>query len=96
MHSIQQTERFSKWLKALKDLAGKAQILRRLKRMEGGNFGDIKSVGENVHEMRIHFGPGYRIYFTSRGEEIVILLCGGDKDSQDADIRHAKDIAKDL
>ncbi|MDC7683261.1 type II toxin-antitoxin system RelE/ParE family toxin [Asticcacaulis sp. BYS171W] len=97
MISIQQTDRFSKWLKELKDGAARVQILRRLKRLQAdGNPGDYKSLGDGVSEMRIHSGPGYRLYFTRRGEEIVILLCGGDKGSQDADIRLAKDIAKDI
>lgn len=96
MITIQQTERFAKWLSELKNLTAKIQILRRLKRIEGGNLGDTKSVGDGVHEIRIHTGPGYRIYYTYQGEEIIFLLSGGDKDSQDADIVRAKEIAKEI
>lgn len=96
MITIHQTDRFARWLSDLKNLAAKIQILRRLKRIEGGNFGDTKSVGDGVHEIRIHTGPGYRIYYTYYGEEIIFLLSGGDKDSQDADIIRAKEIAKEI
>ncbi len=96
MITIHRTERFAKWLGDLRDLAVKVQILRRLKRIEGGNFGDTKSVGDGVHEIRIHSGPGYRMYYTYNGVEIVILLSGGDKDSQDSDILRAKEIAKEI
>lgn len=96
MITVHLTGRFAKWLNQLKNTAAKIQILRRLKRVEGGNLGDIKSVGDGVHEIRIHTGPGYRIYFTRKGDEIVFLLCGGDKDSQDVDILRAKEIAKEI
>lgn len=96
MITIHQTDRFARWLSDLKNLAAKIQILRRLKRIEGGNFGDTKSVGDGVHEIRIHTGPGYRIYYTYQGEDIIFLLSGGDKDSQDADIIRAKEIAKEI
>lgn len=96
MITIHQTARFAKWLSGLKNLAAKIQILRRLKRIEGGNLGDTKPVGDGIHEIRIHTGPGYRIYFILRGDEIIVLLSGGDKDSQDVDIVRAKEIAKEF
>ncbi|WP_343685367.1 type II toxin-antitoxin system RelE/ParE family toxin [Asticcacaulis sp.] len=96
MITLRQTDRFSNWLKELKDQQGKAQIIRRLKRLEtDGNFGDFSSVGDDVSELRIHAGPGYRVYYTRRVDQVVILLCGGDKGSQDADIRLAKALAKE-
>lgn len=96
MITLRQTVRFSNWLKDLKDQQSKAQIIRRLKRLEiYGNFGDYSSVGEDVSELRIHSGPGYRIYYTRRGDQVIILLCGGDKGSQDSDIRVAKALAKE-
>jgi len=77
----------------LQDFSAKAKILVRVERLAKGNPGDVKPVGEGVSEMRIHHGAGYRVYFTQRGEELIVLLCGGDKDSQDADIANAKKIA---
>jgi putative addiction module killer protein len=82
------TDEFDRWLKRLKDKASVARILSRIYRMEGGNFGDVKSVGENLFEARLFFGPGYRLYYTFQGPRLVLLLCGGDKSTQ------AKDIAK--
>ena len=78
-----------KWFKRLKDLKAKARIAVRIRRMEQGDVGDAKSVGGDVRELRLHFGPGYRIYFTERNGNIVILLAGGDKSSQSADIKAA-------
>lgn len=80
----------------MRDRAGRMNILRRLARLELGNFGDCRSVGENVLELRIQHGPGYRIYLTLRGSEIVLLLCGGDKDSQSRDIALAKRLKKEV
>ena len=91
-----QTEVFSKWLNKLLDRKGRALILSRIARMELGHFGDAKSVGAGVSELRISFGPGYRVYFTKRGEEVVILLCGGDKGSQSSDIKKAQEMAAKL
>jgi len=96
MVTVYQTAEFSTWLKGLKDNVAQARILVRIKRFEEGNFGDVKSVGEGVYEARFTFGPGYRIYYVKRGEEITILLCGGDKGSQEDDIRNAKIIAKEI
>ena len=89
MKIIRQTERYMKWFKRLKDLKAKARIAVRIRRMEQGDVGDAKSVGGDVRELRLHFGPGYRIYFTERNGNIVILLAGGDKSSQSADIKAA-------
>lgn len=81
---------YSDWLKGLRDARGRGVIRVRVDRLAGGNFGDCDSVGEGVHELRIDFGPGYRVYFAEDGPKIVILLLGGDKASQTRDIRTAK------
>lgn len=94
-YTIKQTEVFSKWLKKLKDIKGKVSILRRLDRVQKGNFGDHKSLGDNLYEFRITTGPAYRVYYTKRGEEIIILLLGGDKATQSDDIKKAKDLNKE-
>lgn len=96
MVTVHQTNQFSSWLKGLKDNTAQARILVRIKRFESGNFGDSKSVGDGIFEARFPFGPGYRVYYLKRGEEVTILLCGGDKSSQEDDIRKAKVIAKDI
>lgn len=96
MYTIKQTELFSKWLKKLKDIKGKVAIIRRIERIKDGNFGDYKSVGDEVFELRIVVGPGYRVYYTNKDEEIVILLWGGDKSTQSDDIIKAKKLAKEL
>lgn len=80
---------FSKWLNSLKDIQAKAKIRIRLDRLSLGNLGDCKSVGNGVYELRIDYGPGYRVYFGQDGDVIIILLCGGDKHSQQADIHKA-------
>lgn len=90
MARIAQTEEFSAWLHRLRDAKGKAVIVERIQRVARGLQGDVKSVGSGVSELRIKQGPGYRVYFTRRGGELVILLCGGDKSSQDSDIRKAQ------
>lgn len=81
---------YSSWLGTLKDKIGKARIISQVDRMELGIFGDSKSVGEGVSELRIHYGPGYRVYYAQEGKNIYLLLCGGDKSSQDKDIKLAK------
>jgi putative addiction module killer protein len=91
---IRQTEIYAKWFKSLRDQNAKARIDIRIRRVSLGNFGDAKSVGEGVRELRIDYGPGYRVYFVQRQEVLVILLCGGDKRTQDKDIRTAKSLAK--
>ncbi|PWU22374.1 MAG: addiction module killer protein [Bdellovibrio sp.] len=87
---------FEEWLGALKDRQVVAQIQKRLIRIELGNFGDVKPVGRGISEMRIHVGPGYRIYFAQEGNQIIILLCGGDKGSQAKDIKLAQEYWADL
>jgi putative addiction module killer protein len=96
MYIIQKTEYFDSWLIRLNDIRAKGKILARLKRAELGNLGDYKSLGEGVFEMRINYGPGYRLYFTRSKEVVIILLFGGDKSSQLKDIKKAKQIAKEI
>lgn len=94
MAEIVETEAFSKWLKALRDALGRRAIVRRLARIAStDNFGDHASVGDGVSELRIDVGPGYRLYYTIREGRVVWLLGGGDKDSQERDIRRAKEMA---
>jgi len=87
------TDFFDRWLVGLRDWQARAKIETRIRRLSLGNPGDVKPVGEGVSEMRIDYGPGYRVYFMGRGPVVVVLLCGGDKGSQDQDIALAKDIA---
>lgn len=96
MIEIRQTEVFSEWLLGLRDLRARARIQARIDRLESGNAGDVKPVGERVSEMRIDYGPGYRVYFIRRGSELIILLAGGDKSSQLKDIRGALSLARNL
>ena len=96
MIEVRQTEIFSKWLRALRDRRARVRIQARIDRFEAGNSGDIKPVGGGVFEMRIDYGPGYRVYFVKRGSKLVILLAGGDKGSQAKDIEKAKQIAEEL
>ncbi len=96
MKTIYTTEAFDGWFASLRDKQSARRIQARIDRAEEGNFGDHKSVGEGVSEMRIHHGPGFRVYFTLRGLEIVILLAGGDKSSQTKDIELAHDLARQL
>ena len=95
MYKIKQTNKFSSWLSKLKDIKGKVSILRRIDRFKNGNFGDYKSLGENISELRIQSGPGYRVYYTKKDDEIIILLVAGDKSTQVTDIKKAKDLAKE-
>ncbi len=95
MYLIKQTEVFRKWLHKLKDVKAKVSILRRVERMKIGNFGDCKFLGDNISELRLSIGPGYRIYYTLFESEIIILLVGGDKSTQAADIEKAKKLAKE-
>ncbi|WP_053765357.1 type II toxin-antitoxin system RelE/ParE family toxin [Leptospirillum ferriphilum] len=93
---LRQTETFSRWLSSLKDRQGQARILSRLDRIAMDNFGDAKSVGEGISEIRIDSGPGYRLYFVRRENAVILLLCGGDKSTQDRDISRAKELAQNL
>jgi putative addiction module killer protein len=88
--------RLSDWLNSLKDQKAKARILHRLSQAALGNFGDCEPVGEGVSEMRIHHGPGFRVYFVRHGAAVYVLLCGGDKSSQRRDIARAKRMAREL
>jgi putative addiction module killer protein len=96
MIEVRKTAVFTTWLAKLRDQNAKGRIVSRISRLEQGNPGDVKSVGGGVSEMRIDYGPGYRIYFAPRGSTIVILLCGGDKRTQDADIKTAKALVQEL
>jgi putative addiction module killer protein len=83
-------EPFSEWIERLRDVVGRKRIFARIDRLAQGNYGDCESVGEGVSELRMFFGPGYRVYFGERDNELVVLLCGGDKSSQTQDIKNAK------
>ena len=93
MVEVRQTAEFAEWLARLRDLRARARIAARIERLGFGLTGDAKSVGSGVSELRIDYGPGYRVYFARRGNELVILLCGGDKGAQDRDIAKAKEMA---
>lgn len=93
MVEILKSSIFDRWLRSLKDRRAVARIQARIDRLANGNPGDVKPVGEGISEMRIDHGPGYRVYFMQRGSLVVVLLCGGDKSSQDRDIARAKTIA---
>jgi len=93
---VRRTSEFDLWLTRVRDRRARTKILVRLDRLTLGNFGDVKSVSAGVSEMRIDYGPGYRLYLTWRGSVVVIMLCGGDKSTQDRDIEHAKMIAGKL
>ncbi len=96
MYKVKKSTYFVKWIDALKDLRGKIAIVRRMERMGNGNFGDVKSVGDNVSELRIKVGPGYRVYFTKFEEKLIVLLVGGDKSTQSKDISKAKTLLEEL
>ena len=96
MSTFLRSDEFDAWLAALKDKIGRARIALRIRSAEHGNFGDCEPVGEGVSEMRIHFGPGYRVYFARRGEVLYLLLLGGDKASQKRDIKRAIEMARAL
>jgi putative addiction module killer protein len=96
MIEVRQTEIFARWLSGLRDRRARIRIQARIDRLEIGNPGDVKSVGGGVSEMRIDYGPGYRVYFAYRGATLVILLAGGDKSTQDRDIATARKLAQEL
>ena len=93
MNEIRKTDTYARWLDSLRDIHARARVLARVERLAAGNPGDVKPVGEGVSELRIDYGPGYRVYFTRRGQTVYLLLCGGDKSSQQRDIRRAKELA---
>jgi len=96
MTTFERSEEFDAWLARLKDKVGRARIIHRIRSAEHGNFGDCESVGEGVSEMRIHVGPGYRVYFARRAKVVYLLLLGGDKSSQKRDIKRATEMARNL
>jgi putative addiction module killer protein len=96
MIEIRKTEVYAKWLDALRDVRARARILARVERLAAGNPGDVRPVREGVSELRIDYGPGYRVYYTQQGRELVILLAGGDKRTQASDIRTAFRLARNL
>jgi putative addiction module killer protein len=93
---IRKTETFAKWIDGLKDLRARARVQVRIERLALGNAGDVKPIGEGVSELRIKYGPGYRVYFNKTGQSIVILLAGGDKRTQNQDIKTALSLARRL
>lgn len=94
MIEVRQTAEFSRWLRRLKDANAVARIVARIRRMEQGNLGDSRSLGAGLMEMRIDYGPGYRVYYVHRGATTVILLCAGDKRTQRQDIRRAREMVE--
>jgi putative addiction module killer protein len=92
---VQRTDHFINWLRGLRDVRAVARIQIRIDRLALGNAGDVRAVGSGVSELRIDYGPGYRVYFCKRGETLVLLLCGGDKRTQGDDIKEAKTLAKE-
>jgi len=93
---IRQTNDYARWFAKLRDRRARARILVRIRRLSLGNPGDVRTVGEGISELRIDYGPGYRVYFTRRGETVVVLLAGGDKRTQRHDIEKAKELARNL
>lgn len=93
---IRQTEVYAKWFRKLRDRQARARILARIRRLSLGNPGDVAAVGEGVSEMRIHYGPGFRVYFLERNGDRIVLLAGGDKQTQQRDIKRAQQLAREL
>jgi len=96
MIEIRKTDIYAKWLDGLRDIQARARVLVRVERLAAGNPGDVRPVGGGVSELRINYGPGYRVYFTKRGQELIILLAGGDKSTQAKDIKTALKLAQGL
>ena len=96
MIEIRKTDLFAHWLNELRDIQDRARIQARIERLAAGNPGDVEPVGEGVSELRIHYGPGYRVYFKQSGNALIILLVGGDKSTQAKDIRAARRLARNL
>jgi putative addiction module killer protein len=93
---VRTTEDFDRWIDRLRDRQARARILERVRRLAIGNPGDVAPVGDGVSELRIHYGPGYRIYFVQRGSALIVVVAGGNKDSQQTDIRRARTLAKEV
>jgi putative addiction module killer protein len=96
MIEVRKTAVFVQWLDGLRDIRARARVQARIERLTGGNPGDVEPVGEGVSELRINYGPGYRVYFKKRGRALIILLAGGDKNTQAKDIKSALRLARDL
>ena len=96
MIEVRKTALFAQWIDALRDLSARARVQARIERLAAGNPGDVEPVGEGVSELRINYGPGYRVYFKKRGQELIILLAGGDKTTQARDIKTALRLARQL
>ncbi len=96
MIEVRKTDIFSKWLDGLQDIRARARIMVRIERLSLGNPGDVKPVGEGVSELRVNYGPGYRIYFQQKGRKLIILLAGGDKRTQSKDIKTAQRLSRNL
>jgi len=96
MKELRKTEAFAKWIDEIRDVRARARILVRIERLSAGNPGDVKPVGEGVSELRIDYGPGYRVYYKEQGRKLIILLAGGDKHSQARDIKTALRLARNL
>jgi putative addiction module killer protein len=95
MLEVVRSEAFDRWLRKLKDRQAVARVLVRIDRLAAGNPGDVKAVGAGISELRIDYGPGYRVYYMQEGDRLVLLLCGGDKSSQDRDIQRARWVARE-
>jgi putative addiction module killer protein len=96
MVEVRKTDLFAQWIDSLRDLQARARVQARIERLAAGNPGDVEPVGEGVSELRINYGPGYRVYFKKRGQELIILLAGGDKTTQAKDIKTALRLARNL
>ena len=96
MIEIRETEVYARWFRRLRDRQARVRIDNRIRRLSLGNPGDVRPVGEGVSEIRVNYGPGYRVYYVQRGETLIVLLAGGDKDSQERDIRRALELARGL
>lgn len=96
MFEVRQTAEFAEWLSELRDRRARLRVTARIRRVGDGNLGDVRSVGDGVSELRVDYGPGYRLYFVRRGRVVIVLLCGGDKSTQGADIAMAKSLAQEV